>query len=43
MIRILFFKRETVKIEDQIKYWLDSADNDLDAAKSLFSSGKYDW
>ena len=43
MICILLFKRETVKIEDQIKYWLDSADNDLDAAKILFSSGKYDW
>jgi len=32
-----------MKIEDHIKYWLDFADNDLDAAKSLFSSGKYDW
>ncbi|MCD6584908.1 MAG: HEPN domain-containing protein [Desulfobacteraceae bacterium] len=32
-----------MKIEDHIKYWLDSADNDLDAAKSLFLSEKYDW
>jgi len=36
-------KRETVKIEEHIKYWLDSANNDLDAANSLFSSEKYDW
>jgi len=32
-----------MKIDDHIKYWLDSADNDLDAAKSLFLSEKYDW
>ena len=36
-------KRETVKIEEHMKYWLDSASNDLDAANSLFSSEKYDW
>ncbi|NOY69051.1 MAG: HEPN domain-containing protein [Deltaproteobacteria bacterium] len=34
---------KTMKIEDHIQYWLDSADNDLDAAKSLFLSKKYDW
>jgi HEPN domain-containing protein len=26
-----------------IQYWLDSADHDLDAAETLFNSGKYDW
>ncbi|MCI0493547.1 HEPN domain-containing protein [candidate division KSB1 bacterium] len=32
-----------MKIEDHIKYWLDSADHDLDVAENLFQSGKYDW
>ena len=32
-----------MKIKDHIKYWLDGAEHDWDAAKSLFSSGKYDW
>ncbi len=26
--------------EEHIKYWLDSADHDLDTANTLFSSGK---
>jgi len=26
-----------------IQFWLDSADHDLDAAESLYASGKYDW
>ena len=30
-------------IKEHMLYWIDSADNDLDAAKNLFSSGKYDW
>jgi len=29
--------------EEHIKYWIDSAEHDLDTANSLFSSGKYDW
>ena len=32
-----------MKVDDHIKYWLDSADHDLDTAESLFSAGKYDW
>ena len=30
-------------IDEHIKYWLDSADHDLDVAENLFESGKYDW
>ncbi len=26
-----------------IKYWLDSAEHDLDVAESLFANAKYDW
>ena len=29
--------------KEHIKYWNESADNDLSAAKSLLDSGKYDW
>ncbi len=32
-----------MKIDEHIKYWLDSAEHDLDVAESLFSSGKNDW
>ena len=32
-----------MKIDEHIKYWLNSADHDLDAAESLLSAGKYDW
>lgn len=32
-----------MKIDDHIKYWLDSAAHDLDVAEHLFQSGKYDW
>jgi HEPN domain-containing protein len=32
-----------MKVDDHIKYWLNSADHDLDTAESLFSAGKYDW
>ncbi len=32
-----------MEIEEHIKYWLDSAENDLGAAESLFASAKYDW
>lgn len=30
-------------LKKHINYWIESADNDLSASKSLFSSGKYDW
>ena len=30
-------------IKQHINYWIESADNDLSASKSLFNSGKYDW
>ena len=26
-----------------VKYWIDSADHDLDVAESLFVNDKYDW
>ena len=29
--------------EEHIAYWLKSAEHDLNAAESLFQSGKYDW
>ena len=29
--------------EEHIKYWLDGAEHDLEAAESLFKSRKYDW
>ena len=29
--------------EEHIKYWLDSAEHDLDAAATLLAAGKYDW
>lgn len=29
--------------EDHIRYWLESAEHDLDTAESLFEAGKYDW
>lgn len=29
--------------EEHIKYWIKTADSDLEAAESLFSSGKYLW
>lgn len=29
--------------EEHIKYWLDSADHDLDVATTLFEAEKYDW
>lgn len=28
-------------IKEHVKYWLDSADNDLEAAGHLFSSGEF--
>ncbi len=30
-------------IQEQIKYWLDSAEHDLIAAENLFDKGNYDW
>ncbi len=32
-----------MRTEDQIAYWLESAEHDLETAESLFSSKKYDW
>ena len=32
-----------MKREEQIKYWLESAQHDLETAESLFASKKYDW
>jgi len=32
-----------MNIDEHIKYWLNSAKNDLEAAEQLFISGKYDW
>jgi len=29
--------------QNHIKYWLNSAEHDLDAAESLYSAEKYDW
>lgn len=28
---------------EHIKYWLDSADHDLETAESMFQAAKYDW
>jgi len=28
---------------EHIKYWLESADHDLETAESLFQAEKYDW
>ncbi|MBI5376312.1 MAG: HEPN domain-containing protein [Candidatus Schekmanbacteria bacterium] len=30
-------------IEQNIKYWLQSAAHDLEAAETLYQNGKYDW
>ena len=30
-------------IEETIQYWIDSAENDLKTAESLFDTGHYDW
>jgi len=32
-----------MKIEEHIKFWLESADGDLDTAEKLFTVEKYDW
>ena len=32
-----------MKLKEHVNHWLDSAEHDWDTAKSLFSSGKYDW
>ncbi len=32
-----------MNIKNHIKYWIDSANHDWDAAESLFSSSQYDW
>lgn len=29
--------------EEHIRYWLDSAQHDLESAISIFASGRYDW
>jgi HEPN domain-containing protein len=28
---------------EHIKYWIESADHDLDTSNTLFEAGKYDW
>jgi len=30
-------------IDEHVKHWIDSADNDLESAQILFNSKKYDW
>ncbi len=32
-----------MNIEEHIKFWIDSAEHDLDAAESLFATEKFDW
>ena len=32
-----------MEINEHIRYWLNSADHDLDTAESLFSAEKFDW
>jgi len=32
-----------MNIQEHVKYWLDSAHNDLGAAGQLFLSERYDW
>ena len=32
-----------MNIKEHVKFWLDGAEHDWDTAKSLFSTGKYDW
>ena len=32
-----------MEIEEHIRFWLDGADHDLDAAESLFAAEKFDW
>ncbi len=29
--------------QEHIAYWLKSAEHDLEAANSIFASGRYDW
>ncbi|MHB1685954.1 MAG: HEPN domain-containing protein [Ignavibacteriaceae bacterium] len=29
--------------EEHIKYWLDSAEHDLETSNTLYEAGKYDW
>ena len=29
--------------EEHIKYWLESAQHDLESAESIFDSGRYEW
>lgn len=30
-------------VDEHIKYWLDLAEHDMEAAEDLFSAAKYDW
>ena len=32
-----------MELNNHIRFWLNSAEHDLDAANSLFLNGKYDW
>ncbi len=29
--------------DEHVKYWIESAQHDLESAKSIFKSGRYDW
>lgn len=32
-----------MKLDEHIRFWINSAEHDLETADSLFSAGKYDW
>jgi len=32
-----------MNVEEHIQFWIDGADNDLDAAEKLFEAEKFDW
>ena len=32
-----------MELKDHIRYWIASAEHDLEAAQSLLASGRYDW
>jgi HEPN domain-containing protein len=37
------FESPRDKMNNHVRYWLDSAAHDLDVAESLFQNAKYDW
>ena len=32
-----------MNLQEHIKYWLESAEHDLQTAETLFANGRYDW